>query len=143
MKQFTFGNLTVTPLSEGSFTIDSSKMFVPFNEEADVLTDRPSGSLLVEIQPFLVHTPWDLLLLDAGLGYDLNGGLQIHQNIRKAGHRPEDVTKVLLTHLHKDHVGGIGYAPGRSTNEQLAFSNATYYVRKQELDFAWSKGRPS
>jgi len=42
----------VFPLSEGVFTIGHDKEFVPFNIDTDILTDRPIGSLLVEIQPF-------------------------------------------------------------------------------------------
>jgi len=129
------------PLSEGSFTIDQTKEFVPFDPQRDVLQDRPSGSLLVEIQPFLVQTDRDLLLLDAGLGFSVDGELQIHRNIRAAGFDPTQVTKVLLTHLHKDHAGGI--ALGNGSSRLLSFPNATYYVSEAELRFAFEKGFPS
>ena len=138
--------MKVIPLSEGSFTIDKTKLFVPFDEQTHVLNDRPIGSLLVEIQPFLIITSKDILLLDAGLGYNNpSGKLQIHENIRAAGYEPEQVTKVLMSHLHKDHAGGVGnpeaghFAGGGTLN----FPNATYYVQKREMDFAWSKGAPS
>ncbi len=129
------------PLSEGSFTIDQTKQFVPFDPLRDVLQDRPTGSLLVEIQPFLVQTDRDLLLLDAGLGFSVDGELQLHQNIRAAGFEPMQVTKVLLTHLHKDHAGGI--AVGAGAVRTLSFPQATYYISKAELQFAFEKGTPS
>ena len=70
--------MKVIPLSEGSFTVDKTKVFVPFDETKDVLSERPSGSLLVEVQPFVVITDNDLLLLDAGLGFrNENGVLNI------------------------------------------------------------------
>jgi glyoxylase-like metal-dependent hydrolase (beta-lactamase superfamily II) len=141
-----WGQVGVFPLSEGAFTIDSTKVFVPFNDEKDILTDRAAGSLLVEIQPFLVVTQRDVLLLDTGLGYRLpSGELQVHANIRAAGYHPEQVTKVLLTHLHKDHAGGIGstYAGTSSGDNVLNFPNATYYVQARELDQAWKTGAPS
>ncbi|MBD0300495.1 MAG: hypothetical protein ICV82_09700, partial [Nitrososphaera sp.] len=79
----------IFPLSEGTFTVDKTKLFVPFNEEKDVLNDRSKGSLLVEIQPFLIVTGRDILLLDTGLGFsDASGTLQIHKNIRAAGYGP-------------------------------------------------------
>ena len=129
------------PLSEGSFTIDQTKQFVPFDPQRDALQDRPVGSLLVEIQPFLVQTDRDLLLLDAGLGFLIDGELQLHRNIRSAGFDPNQVTKVLLTHLHKDHSGGIAVNAG--TERVLSFPNATYYVSEAELRFAFEKGYPS
>ena len=61
--------MKVIPLSEGSFTIDKTKLFVPFNTNTDDLQKRPIGSLLVEVQPFAVVTTEDVLLLDTGLGF--------------------------------------------------------------------------
>lgn len=131
----------IFPLSEGSFTIDKSKLFVPFNEEKDVLNERPIGSLLVEVQPFLVITSKDILVLDAGLGFgEVGGELQIHKNIKAAGYHPSQVTKVLMTHLHKDHSGGVAFG---KENQWLSFPNATYYVQERELAFALQKGFPS
>lgn len=133
---------TIYPLSEGSFTIDKTKLFVPFDTEEHELQDRPTGSLLVEIQPFLVKTSKDLLLLDTGLGFNTKEGkLQIYENIRKTGFQPEDVTKVLMTHLHKDHAGGI--TSGEDANRLINFPNATYYIQRRELVFALEKGNPS
>ena len=44
--------------------------------------------------------------MDTGLGFEQDGELQIHQLIRKAGMDPNSVTKILMSHLHKDHVEG-------------------------------------
>lgn len=129
--------MKVIPLSEGSFTIDKTKLFVPFNEATDTLQERPTGSLLVEIQPFIVVTARDILLLDAGLGFNdtAPGRMQLHTNMEKAGIRPEQVTKVLMSHLHKDHAGGIGLS---SDPARLSCPNAVYYVQQRELEFALS-----
>ena len=129
--------MRVIPLSEGSFTIDQTKLFVPFNDLADDLQKRPAGSLLVEIQPFVVITAKDVILLDAGLGFEVDGQLQLHRNLEKAGVQPEQVTKVLMSHLHKDHAGGVGY------KGQLSFPNADYFIQQKELAFAFEKGFPS
>ena len=135
------GGVRIVPLSEGSFTIDKTKLFVPFDEEVHALQDRPVGSLLVEIQPFAVVTSKDVLVLDAGLGFsDSNGELQIHKNLKAAGINPADVTKVLMSHLHKDHAGGVSFGENR---QWLSFPEATYYVQERELNFALEKGLPS
>ena len=129
------------PLSEGSFTIDKTKLFVPFDEEKDELQQRPVGSLLVEIQPFIIITSKDVLLLDTGLGFNdtSSGKMQLHTNFEKAGIKPEQITNVLMSHLHKDHAGGVS----RNDDHGLSCPNATYYVQKRELDFALEKGFPS
>ncbi|MGZ8545094.1 MAG: MBL fold metallo-hydrolase [Flavisolibacter sp.] len=137
--------MRVIPLSEGSFTIDQTKLFVPFDEETEELNDRPRGSLLVEVQPFLIETSRDLILIDTGLGFEKNGLLQIHENIRSAGYQPEAVTRILLSHLHKDHAGGVSNPTSKKFGEtdKLNFPSARYYLQQRELDHAWSKGFPS
>jgi glyoxylase-like metal-dependent hydrolase (beta-lactamase superfamily II) len=133
--------MQIIPLSEGSFTVDRSKAFTPFDPRKDDLQQRPAGSLLVEVQPFLVITSVDVLLLDTGLGFSTNGELQLHKNMREKGIQPSEVTRVLLSHLHKDHAGGI------SDREQpangLSFPNALYYVQDRELNNALEKGSAS
>ncbi len=136
------GGRGILPLSEGTFTIDNSKLFIPFNKARDELQSRSAGSLLVEIQPFVVITSKDVILLDTGLGYEHNGVMQLHRNLMDAGINPGEVTKVLLSHLHKDHAGGVGMErEGRG--RQLSFSNAIYYVQQKELAAAFEKGFPS
>lgn len=132
--------MKIIPLSEGAFTIDKSKLFVPFDLSADDLQERPVGSLLVEVQPFVVITPEDVLLLDTGLGFsNPDGRSQLHQNLMDNGINPSEVTKVLMSHLHKDHAGGVSNEKDR----QLSFPQAKYYIQKKELAFAFEKGFPS
>jgi glyoxylase-like metal-dependent hydrolase (beta-lactamase superfamily II) len=134
--------MQIIPLSEGAFTIDKTKAFIPFDPDKDDLQKRSPGSLLVEIQPFLVVTGKDVLLLDTGLGFEENGSLKVHQLIRNAGIDPNAVTKVLISHLHKDHVGGMSIK--RPDGSRAAsFPQAVYYVQQRELEYAFEKGFPS
>src|SRR6187402_1605938 len=136
--------MKIIPLSEGAFTIDKSKLFNPFDTEKDDLQQRPVGSLLVEVQPFVIVTTEDVLLLDTGLGFEIEGELQIHRNLRAAGIDPSKVTKVLMSHLHKDHAGGMGRAvEGRPGVAALSFPQATYYIQRKELAYAYEKGPTS
>lgn len=128
--------MKILPLSEGAFTIDQTKVFVPFDVQKDNLQERPRGSLLVEIQPFLVVTQHDILLLDAGLGFSSNGVMQLYNNLALHGFSSHDVTKVLMSHLHRDHAGGLTIKDPYHDTWHLAFPNATHYIHQQELDFA-------
>jgi len=132
--------MKVIPLSEGSFTVDKTKEFVPFDKDNDKMQDRPAGSLLVEIQPFVIRTKDDIFLLDTGLGFKgKSGKLMIHENLEANGIDPSEVTAVLMSHLHKDHGGGIAM----EEHKKLSFPNATYYVRKEELEFGLDKANKS
>lgn len=134
--------MQIIPLSEGAFTIDKSKIFVPFDINKDELQARASGSLLVEVQPFVITTNKDILLLDTGLGFMQNNKMQLHKNLAEHNINPTDITKVLLSHLHKDHAGGISYTD-KLGHYHLSFPNAVYYVQQAEYDFAMNTGFPS
>jgi glyoxylase-like metal-dependent hydrolase (beta-lactamase superfamily II) len=130
--------MQIIPLSEGRFTIDATKIFIPFDEATDDLMQRPAGSLLVEIQPFLLICGEKYILLDTGLGFrDSTGRLQIHSNLLNNGIDPSRVDMVILSHLHKDHAGGI------MDGDKPAFENAVYYINRNEMDMALEKGFPS
>lgn len=132
--------MKIIPLTEGTFTVDGTKKFIPFDRSRDHIKDRPAGSLVVEVQPFAVITSNDILVLDTGLGFTLpDGTLQIHDNLLKAGINPLDVTKVLMSHLHRDHAGAVSKQDAVLQKRFLSFPNATYYVNKQELEIAVSK----
>lgn len=125
----------IIPLSEGVFTVGRDKEFHPFDLENDILTDRSTGSLLVEVQPFAIVNAEDVILLDCGLGFNHpTGNSQLINNLTLHDIQPEDVTMVLLSHLHKDHSGGL---------DINAFPNATFYIYRREYEYALEVGKPS
>jgi glyoxylase-like metal-dependent hydrolase (beta-lactamase superfamily II) len=134
--------MKIIPLSEGVFTIDKTKLFIPFDVSKDELQERARGSLLVEVQPFVIVANKDILLLDTGLGFMKQNEMQLHQNLLANNISPGNVTKILLSHLHKDHAGGISYKD-KLGHYYLSFPNAKYYVQKSEFDFAMNTGFPS
>ncbi|WP_295769700.1 MBL fold metallo-hydrolase [uncultured Mucilaginibacter sp.] len=128
--------MEIFALGEGSYSVDSSKQFIPFDPATDNAKDRP-GSLFIHVNPFLVKTDRDLIVLDSGLGMkDSSGELIIHQNIRKAGFAPGEVTLVLQSHLHYDHTGGL--VVERNGKLEPSFPQATHVINKGEWEVAMS-----
>lgn len=129
--------MRIYPLSEGSFSIDQTKVFVPFNTSHENIQDKPTGSILVQIQPFVVITERDIILLDTGLGYmNKEGKLQLHENLMSIGIDPSSVTKVFMSHLHKDHAGGMSFIHPVHQERFMSFPYATHYVQKREFELA-------
>lgn len=128
--------MSVIALTLGNYTVNKSKKFS--------LIDSPStgSGAKVAIQPFLVTTKMDVILLDTGINLDQGGVPPVCQRLRDEDVNPEQVTKVLISHLHKDHIDGIGYfSDGEFIN---SFPNATIYIQQRELDFALAQeGNPS
>jgi glyoxylase-like metal-dependent hydrolase (beta-lactamase superfamily II) len=128
--------LQVFTLFEGSYSVDASKKFVPFDPLIHNAKDRPA-SLFIHVQPFLVEMNGSLLLFDTGLGYNNeDGDFILHQNIRNAGFDPDDIDMVLMSHLHFDHSGGmVRYIDGKM---ELSFPHATYVIQQGEWESAFT-----
>ncbi|MFA4871209.1 MAG: MBL fold metallo-hydrolase [Pedobacter sp.] len=133
--------MQVFTLYEGSYSVDISKKFVPFNPETDDPKSRPA-SLFVHIQPFLLKLKNSLVLIDTGLGYSNDKGqLILHENIRKAGFEPDDVDLVLMSHLHFDHSGGMVHHVGEKM--ELSFPHANYVIQRGEWESAFTNSSSS
>lgn len=131
----------IYPLSEGTYTVDVTKNFIPFDAAVDQLKDRPA-SLVVDIVPFLVQTKNNLIVIDPGLGLESKlGEFMIYENIKRCGFDVDDVSMVLLSHLHKDHTSGVCYGSNQSFN--LMFPSAKYYCQQKEMEYAYTKKNSS
>lgn len=131
----------VFSLYEGSYSVDASKAFIPFDPTIHNPKDRPA-SIFVQVQPFLIENGNDLLLLDTGLGYLNEEGLpKIYERLAELGYEANDVTKVLMTHLHFDHAGGMMFE--RNGVWEVSFPFADYYLQSEELSYALSVDRAS
>lgn len=128
--------LQVYTLHEGSYSVDITKKFIPFDPSIHHPKDRPA-SLFIHVQPFLVKLKDTLVLLDTGLGYsNENGELYLHEHIKKAGFKPEDVDMVLMSHLHFDHSGGMVHHI--NDKMELSFPDATYVIQRGEWESAFT-----
>jgi glyoxylase-like metal-dependent hydrolase (beta-lactamase superfamily II) len=93
----------------------------------------------------LIITGRDLILVDAGIGNRLNEreqaiftperGEGLAGNLRTLGFAPADVTHVILSHLHFDHVGGV-IDKSASGETRPVFPNARIYIQKSEWELA-------
>lgn len=136
-------NVKIVALQDGIFSVDGTKKFVPFNPAVDDIDVRPHGSVFLSVTPFLVEKDNEVIILDTGLGTkNEQGEWKIVENLAKYGHRPEDVTKVIFSHLHKDHIKGLG-AFDENGIFHYNFPNATHYYQGKEMEYAMSKGAPS
>lgn len=85
-----------------------------------------------------------LILIDCGIGdkqdekflgrYHLHGEHTLDKSLQKIGFRKDDITDVILTHLHFDHCGGA--VMRENGNLIPAFKNAKYW--SNELHWEWA-----
>lgn len=115
-------------LKEGNYAVNKNKEFTLIEDVANI------SGLKIAVQSFLIITANDFILLDTGLGLNYNNEPKIYQSLKKENILPEQITKVLISHLHKDHIGGIGHFI--NNNFKGNFPNAKIYIQLRELDFA-------
>lgn len=128
--------MEIFALGEGSYSVDSTKKFIPFDPAKDDFRTRP-GSLFIHVNPFLIKAGNDLMVLDSGLGFKAEDGeLILHKNIRKAGFDPDDVNMVLMSHLHYDHSGGLVIE--RNGRLEPSFPQAQHIIQRGEWEYAFS-----
>jgi glyoxylase-like metal-dependent hydrolase (beta-lactamase superfamily II) len=127
------GNVDVYAISDGTIPIHLPGLL---NETSPGEVERLMHSNFLDtvlensVTGFLIHTKDQLILVDVGCGAFFGPTVgKLKQHLQAAGFRAEDVTAVLLTHLHIDHVGGL------LDDDKMAFPNATVYVSKPEADF--------
>jgi glyoxylase-like metal-dependent hydrolase (beta-lactamase superfamily II) len=93
----------------------------------------PPDNFVNSFSPTLIDTGSDVVLFDTGFGAGgrAQGNGRLVEGMKAAGYQPEDVTIVVLTHLHGDHIGGL------MEDGKPAFANARYVTGQAEYDF-WS-----
>jgi glyoxylase-like metal-dependent hydrolase (beta-lactamase superfamily II) len=81
--------------------------------------------------PALVNTGSDVVLFDTGFGEAgrANGNGRLIEGLAAAGYTPDDVTVVVLTHMHGDHIGGL------TEKDAPTFPKARYVMGQVEYDF--------
>ena len=91
------------------------------------------------------------ILIDNGIGdkqdeswlkhYYLNGQATLNTSLEKNGFKPQDITDVILTHMHFDHCGGSVRWNKDKSGYELAFPNAKYWTSKQQFEWATNPNR--
>jgi len=90
------------------------------------------------------------ILIDNGIGdkqnkrffsnYYLNGDDSLEKSLASHGLTPDDITDMVLTHLHFDHCGGSIIYNEERTELIPAFKNATYWAGKKHWEWAMTPG---
>lgn len=128
------GDWQVTALSDGTFPLETDKLFSPSDNpkiKKTLKEEYLSSTVETSINTYLIQSGKKLILVDAGIGETLGGaiGNKLMQNMKVVGVLPQQITDILITHVHLDHAGGL-LSKGR-----IVFPNAIVHVHKSDVDF--------
>jgi glyoxylase-like metal-dependent hydrolase (beta-lactamase superfamily II) len=130
------GEFEVTVLSDGTVDLPMDKLLHEKTAKVQGALSKHFLKAPVEtsVNTFLVNTGSKLVLVDTGAGGLFGPTLgKLLANLKAAGYQPDQVDEIYITHLHPDHVGGLGSA------SQAAFPNAVVRADRHDAEFWLSK----
>jgi glyoxylase-like metal-dependent hydrolase (beta-lactamase superfamily II) len=140
------GKYKLVTIKSGMFGLDGGAMFgiipKPLWEKTNPADEK--NRVTLSTRNLLLISDDKKILIDTGMGnkwddkskniYDIDPKLKLELALELKGIKADEITDVLLTHLHFDHTGGST----KRENEKLipAFPNAKYFVQKKNFEWA-------
>ena len=146
-----FGNYDCAAVELGDFLLDGGAMFgvVPKMLWEKKIPADDNNLIPMKARSLLIRGNGRNILVDSGPGRKLSGkmkqiyGIDDHSikadaSLSKHGLTCDDITDVIITHLHFDHAGGSTII--REGKPVPAFPNAKYYIQKTQFETAVNPG---
>lgn len=140
--------MRIHSIETGNFKLDGGAMFGVVPKSIWSRTNPPDENNMCSwsLRCMLVEYSDRLVLIDTGMGdkqsekffgyYYLFGDATLRSSIEKLGFGMDEITDVVLTHLHFDHCGGsVNYNQAKERYE-TAFPNAHYWTNERHWDWA-------
>ncbi|MEH6690266.1 MAG: MBL fold metallo-hydrolase [Pseudorhizobium pelagicum] len=135
--RFSVGSFGVLVVKDGSRASGAPNETFGADQSAETVGELleenflPTDQFVNSFAPTVINTGSDVVLFDTGMGPGgrAQGMGRLIEGLTAGGYTPEDVTVVVLTHLHGDHIGGLMEDGGP------AFPNARYVTGQIEYDF--------
>ena len=141
--------MKLSVINTGFFKLDGGAMFGVVPKKLWSKTNPADANNLCSwaMRSLLIEDGNRIILIDTGIGnkqddkffshYHLHGNDSLEKSLKRSGYSKNDVTDVILTHLHFDHCGG---AVSWKTKEQKilepTFKNANYWSNEAHWNWA-------
>ncbi|MAP01551.1 MAG: MBL fold metallo-hydrolase [Flavobacteriales bacterium] len=133
----------------GYFKLDGGAMFgvVPKSLWERTNPSDTNNMCTWAMRSLLIQDNDQLILIDTGIGnkqsakffshYYLHGDVSLKSSLKENGFSEDDITDIILTHLHFDHCGGsVEWANTEKTILQPVFKNAKFWSNQQHWNWA-------
>ena len=141
--------MKISVINTGNFKLDGGAMFGVVPKKLWSRTNPADQNNLCTwaMRSLLIENGENLILIDTGIGnkqddkffshYHLHGNDNLEKSLNNAGYSRDDITDVILTHLHFDHCGGAVHWKNKERNIlEPYFKNAIYWSNKEHWNWA-------
>ena len=141
--------MKISVIETGYFKLDGGAMFGVVPKKLWSRTNPADQNNLCTwaMRSLLIEEGDHLILIDTGIGnkqneqffrhYYLHGNDNLENSLKNAGYSTDDVTDVLLTHLHFDHCGGaVKWKNNDRKVLEPVFKNATFWSNSKHWEWA-------
>ncbi|MCF7809717.1 MBL fold metallo-hydrolase [bacterium] len=141
------GKFKITPLELGHFRLDGGAMFgvIPRKLWQKHHPADENNTIDMVMRCMLIEVGNRKILVDTGFGegrpekfkkiYNYNYEINpVHEALKVSGLTTDDITDVIITHLHFDHNGGS--TKNKAATPEPTFANARYYLQKKQVEHA-------
>ena len=142
------GDYVIKSIQTGFLRLDGGAMFGVVPKPLWSRSNPPDENNRIQMctKALLLDNGKRKILIDVGVGHKLSKKLNeiyavdfsaytLEKSLEKEGINTNDITDVILTHLHFDHAGGSTYYD-EDKKLRITFPNATHYVQKKHFDWA-------
>ncbi len=135
-------------IQAGNFKLDGGAMFGVVPKSLWEKTNPADSDNMIDMSArcMLIEDGGKLILVDTGMGnkqsekffshYKRWGNFDLVKSINAAGFGVEEITDVLLTHLHFDHCGGAVFWDNAKKRYDVQFKNANYWSNENHWNWA-------
>mgnify|MGYP001268962901 CR=1 FL=1 len=146
----TCGEWRVTALLDGTFRLDGGAMWgvVPANLWRKMTPPAEDNTILMSLRPFLLERGDEKVVVEVGVGerwsdklraiYHIDTSTGLDDTLRACGVSPGDVTHVIASHCHWDHIGA--QVIERDGALVPHFPNARHFAPRTEIEWAKHPG---
>lgn len=137
--------MKLTLLHPSTFKLDGGAMFgiIPKPLWERKIEPDEKNRILMSLRVLLIETENRKILVDTGIGdyhqdkfkgqFAITGEQNpLVQALSECNLTPNDITDIVITHLHFDHVGGLGAKDGT----ELIFPKATIHLHKKHYEYS-------
>lgn len=141
------GKYSIDEIKTGTFALDGGAMFGIIPKPLWEKTNPPDEKNRIKLgaRCLLLQSDSKKILIETGIGngwdekfkkiYSVDqSDNDLFKSLNEKGIEPSEITDIILTHLHFDHVGGsVIWENGKPVP---AFANAKYHVQKEHFEYS-------